>query len=55
MNQLRKETLADGTINAYEYDGFGNRTSDIILIILQMVVVHLESRDSLERMTLLSI
>ncbi|AXK18663.1 hypothetical protein CN639_20535 [Bacillus toyonensis] len=45
MNQLKKETLADGTINAYGYDGFGNRTCDIVVILLQMVVVHLESRD----------
>ncbi|EJQ78680.1 YD repeat (Two copies) [Bacillus toyonensis] len=27
INQLKKETLADGTINTYGYDGFGNRTS----------------------------
>ncbi len=27
INQLKKETLADGTIKEYSYDGFGNRTS----------------------------
>ncbi|MCP1124264.1 hypothetical protein NKR74_13245 [Bacillus sp. 3103sda1] len=27
INQLKQETLADGTIQTYSYDGFGNRTS----------------------------
>jgi RHS repeat-associated protein len=27
INQLTKETLADGTVNDYSYDGFGNRIS----------------------------
>ncbi len=26
VNQLTKETLPDGTVKAYTYDGFGNRT-----------------------------
>lgn len=27
INQLTQETLADGTVKTYSYDGFGNRTS----------------------------